>query len=380
MTAWTAAARPPRRVDMHFHVGLRGDKHPEWGHISERMRRMSPRYETFLLYAGVTKGRDVDEVMLARIEQVIRDASIDHVVCLALDHVWDAHGGPRRDLTDFWVANEFVLELRRRIGSKVLFGASVHPYRPDFREKVGECIAQEAVLIKWLPSAQQFSLSDPKVREALLFLATARAGKPLPVLLHVGVEYAVPTTDERTRPYDYLSWGFWDRFWNLWRRDKWHEPDVAAVRRTIDEALAAGAVIIMAHCGLPYFAARSKLLEHDDFPVVRRYLQRTAAGEFGGGTCYADVSACATPFRQSYYDALRKLPHDRLLFGSDFPTPVFELSADLREARRDFRAMLAGDVWRIVVPQGNPIDINCRELNHFFPGHAMFTNFDQYLW
>lgn len=365
---------------MHFHVGLRGDRYPEWGHISERMRAMSPRYEIFLLYAGLTKGQDVDDVMLARVEQIIREASVDHVVCLALDHVWDREGKPRRDLSDFWVANELVLELRRRIGPKVLFGASLHPYRPDFAEQMAECVAQGAVLMKWLPSAQRFSLADPRVRDALMTLTTARGGAPLPLLLHVGVEYAVPTTDERTRPYDYLSWGFWDRFWNLWRRDKWHAPDVPGVRRTLDDALAAGAVIVMAHCGLPYFVARARLLEHDDFPVVRTYLQRSAAGGFGTGKCYADVSACATPFRKGYFDALRALPADHLLFGSDFPTPVFELSAGLEEAWRDFRAMLAGEWARIVVPQGNPIDANHRELRHFFPDHPLFTNFDRYLW
>ena len=68
-----------------------------------------------------------------------------------------------------------------------------------------------------------------------------------------------------------------------------------------------------------------------------------------------------------------------MLFGSDFPTPVFELSADLAEAWRDFKAMLNGDIWRFIVPQGNPIDVNARELGHAFPGHPMFTNFDRYL-
>ena len=380
MTVPTEPPSPLRQVDMHFHVGLRGDRYPEWGHISDRMRAMSPRYEIFLLYAGLTKGEDRDDTMLARIETIVRDAAVDHVVCLALDHVWDTTGQPRPDRSDFWVANELVLELRDRIGPKVLFGASVHPLRPDFPDQVARRVAEGAVLLKWLPSAQQFSLADPRVREQLVHLATVRDGQPLPLLLHVGVEYAVPTTDERTRPYDYLSWGFWDRFWNTFRREQWHTPDVAGVHRTLEDALRAGAVIIMAHCGLPYFAARARLLEHDDFPVVRHYLERSAAGAFGPGKCFADVSACATPFRKRYFPAVRRLPSDHLLFGSDFPTPVFELSADLEEAWRDFRAMLAGNWSRIAVPQGNPIDANHRALSHFFPDHPLFTNFDRYLW
>jgi predicted TIM-barrel fold metal-dependent hydrolase len=369
----------PRRIDMHFHVGLRGDRHPEWGHISERMRAMWPRYEIFLLYAGLEKGRDTDDALMARAIRTIDDASIDGVVCLALDHVWRADGSPDRDASDFWVANEYILHLRERLPSKVLFGASVHPYRSDFEERVLECVERGAVLLKWLPSAQQFSLADPKVRRALEFLATARRGAPLPLLLHVGVEYAVPTSDERTRPYDYLSWGFWDRFRNFWRRERWHTPDVSGTLRTIDAALDMGAVIIMAHAGLPYFAARAALLEHDDFPIVRDYLERTRRAETGRGKVLADLSACATPFRKRYFDELARLPEDLLLFGSDFPTPVFELTADLEEAWQDFRAMLAGRLERIAVPQDNPIDVNVRELAHFFPGHPLFTNFARLL-
>jgi predicted TIM-barrel fold metal-dependent hydrolase len=302
------------------------------------MRAEWPKYDIFLLYAGIEKGDDTDENMERRVLEVIDGSAVDAVVCLALDHVYDAQGHPRLDRTDFWVHNDYVLHLREKRPDKVLFGASVHPFRNDFKERVAECVEQGAVFMKWLPSSQQFSLADPTVREALKFLATAKNGKPLPLLLHTGVEYAVPTTNERTRSYDYLSWGWWDRFWNFWRFGKrWYTPDIKGVRQTLNEALGEGAVIIMAHCGLPYFVGRLlRWLEHDDFPVVRKYLRRTAAGAFGNGKCYADVSACATPFRKDYYGEISKLPENLLLFGSDFPTPVFELSADPEEVWRDF--------------------------------------------
>ena len=374
---------PLRRVDVHFHVGVRGDVHPEWGGISERLRKMWPLYDIMLLYLGVKRGDDTDEKVIQRIVDVIHEAQeVDKVVCLALDHVWEEDGTARPDRSDFWTANAFVRHLRDLVPEKVLFGASVHPFRPDFRERVLECIEQGAVLLKWLPSAQQFTLAHPKARAALEFLATAKGGEPLPLLLHVGGEYAVPTTDPRTHAYDFLSWGFWDRFWNMWRspKERWFEPDVAGIRRTLDAGLQAGATIIMAHCGLPYFMAHAELFEHDDFPVVREYLQRTAEGRTGKGWCYADVSALVTPFRRGYFDEIAKLPRELLIFGSDYPTPVFELSADLDEAWRDFKAMLDGHPERIAVPQDNIVDVHSRELAHFFPGHPMFTNFDRYLW
>ncbi len=279
------------RVDLHFHVGLRGDRYPLWGGISDRMRKMWPTYDVFLLYAGIEKGNDRDDVLMQRTIDVVSRCLLDRVVCLALDHVYDRQGRPRKDLSDFWVANEYVMHLRDQIGSKALFGASVHPYDPNFETRVAKCVDDGAVLLKWLPSSQQFTLADTKVRAPLKFLATAKDGKPLPLLLHTGVEYAVPTTDERTRPYDFLSWGSWDRFWNFWRfGNRWYTPNIPEVLRTIDEGLDAGCVIILAHCGLPYFAAQwLRWLEHDDLrsfkkgahPSRRRFRQ-TSVIIYGG--------------------------------------------------------------------------------------------------
>jgi hypothetical protein len=82
-----------------------------------------------------------------------------------------------------------------------------------------------------------------------------------------------------------------------------------------------------------------------------------------------------TPFRQSYFDDLNRLPEDTLLYGSDFPTPTFELSADLEEVMNDLKAVAKGDLERIVVPQDNLLDVSLREMRSAFAGHAMFTNF-----
>ena len=94
MTAPTDSVAP-LRTDMHFHVGVRGDAHPEWGRISERMRAMWPSYDTFLLFAGVKKDHDTDTGLESRIKTIITTSSIDRVVCLALDHVYDPDGTPR---------------------------------------------------------------------------------------------------------------------------------------------------------------------------------------------------------------------------------------------------------------------------------------------
>ena len=308
---------------------------------------------------------------------------MDKVVCLALDWVHDESGQPRPDLTNMYVSHGYVLDLQRSVGDKVLLGASVHPYAVDFDDRVRKAVDQGAVLLKWLPSAQEIDLASPRAGQALRKLAhLGPNGGALPLLLHTGTEYAVPPVNDQSPSMDFHSWSRWDAFWNLFRgHRRWRIPDVRKVEENVRAAVEEGAVIIFAHCGLPYFASRplSGWVEHSDFGCVRDYLGENAKLSENSGRYYADLSACCTPFREGFFPEISALPSDYLLFGSDFPTPVFELSADAKEIWRDFRAVLRGQLERIVVPQDNLLDVNLRELERAFPGHAMFTNFGE-LW
>lgn len=365
-------------IDMHCHVGLVGDRWPRWGGMSAEYRR-ELTYKIFLLYARISEDEVCDRRLREKAVETIATSSLDKVVCLALDPVYSESGVRNQAASHLWVDNDFILELQKDLPGKVLLGASVHPFDKDFKDRVKKYVDLGAVLLKWLPSAQQFDLASEKARRAMEFLTTAGpGGRPLPLLLHIGPEYAVPTSDKRTQSYDFLSWSFMDDIGNFFRskRKKWHRPKVDEIKKNLEAALARGADIIFAHCGLPYFSGGllGGLLEHSEFKVIRDFLERTDRGEFKG-RCFADISAVATPFRKGYFPDLRKLSQELLLYGSDFPTPVFELSADLGEMYADFRAILGGQLYRIVVPQDNLLDVNLRELRNAFPGSPVFTNF-----
>jgi len=362
------------RIDSHVHVGLIGDSGNDWGSMSEHMRSRL-EYRVFLAYGRIDEDTVCDRTLREATVEVIDTCGLDHVVCLALDPVFDHQGVERRDLSHLWVANDYVVDLRRELGDRVLLGASVHPYDPTFSDRVRAQIDQGAVLLKWLPSVQGIDLADPRAGRAMRELATiGPGGGPLPLLLHIGAEYAIPAAEARHTPNDFLSWTRADRIRNLLRfGNRWDQPDIAGVHANLRAALAAGAVIIFAHCGLPYFTSGllSRLAEHSDFEVIREHLNAWPADGSQGGRCLADVSACCTPFRQRWFSTVERLPRESLIVGSDFPTPVFELSADLKEAWRDFKAMLHGDLWRLVIPQDNLLDVNARELGLAFPGHPM---------
>jgi hypothetical protein len=377
MTVNSDTPDPKKVVDVHCHVGLLGDEHPHWGNMSEWYTRQIV-YKVFLIYGRMDADDVSDRTLRDATERAIGESKVDHVVCLALDPVYDQKGQRREELSHMWVDNDYILDLRQSIGEKVLLGASVHPYDPEFEGRVSKYVDKGAVLLKWLPSAQQIDLADERVRDALIFLATARDGAPLPLLLHNGPEYAIPSSDPRTSSNDCLTWTWWDKLRNSLRSSqKWHRPDTKKVEGNLKAGLGAGAVIIFAHCGLPYYAPSRfrQLLEHSEFKTVSRYLHDFPADAPEGGHCYADVSACVTPFRRTYFEAINRLAPQSLLFGSDFPTPVFELSADIGEMMEDFKAVMGGQWDRVVVPEDNLIDVNYQELQHFFPDHPMFTNF-----
>ncbi|MEW6352578.1 MAG: hypothetical protein AB1646_26320 [Thermodesulfobacteriota bacterium] len=191
-----------KTIDVHVHVGLAGDRYPKWGSFSGHFRRQ-PSYAVFLTYGRLAADQVCDRTLREATERVISETAVDHVVCLALDPVYDAQGNRREGLSHMWVDNDYVIELRRSLGDKVLLGASVHPYDDKFEDRVKYCVDKGAVLIKWLPSAQGIDLGDPRAAKAMGSLARlGPTGKALPLLLHCGVEYAIPPSNAREATLD----------------------------------------------------------------------------------------------------------------------------------------------------------------------------------
>lgn len=377
---------PPDVVDMHVHVGVVGKgSWSKYGHFSEEYQRQFV-FQVFLTLTGLAKNpfqkkRPTDEQLFAKTLEVIADTKVPRMVGLAMDHFVDSQTrqGTPED-SHMWVSNRYLVDkLIPETKGKILFGASVNPNWPldTFKNHVTWCVDEGAVLMKWLPSAMGINLADDHVCEAMKYLATAgRDGRPLPILLHCGPEHAIPPPRDRgwMVTYDFLSWSDEDEHRYRKFGTKLHQPDVAKIHQNLEAALQAGAVIILAHCGLAYFWK-----EHSDFAVIQNLLQRSARNEFRG-KCYADISALMSKCREPHFEAIRSLPSDLLLYGSDFPVPVFDLSSDTFEDTFDDISdfIVRGELHRILMPPGNLLSAAYHETAHVFgPQHAAFTNFNQ---
>jgi predicted TIM-barrel fold metal-dependent hydrolase len=321
----------PNIIDVHIHIGIPGD--PESGcywsdKFTDSLAFLAMRVITGSLFKKVTREL-VEEQMLG----VINGAQIvGRGVLLALDEVYDEAGGRRADITNLYVSNKYVAGLAEK-NPRVLFGASVHPFRPRWQDELEFCLEHGAVLCKWLPSAQGI---DPRNSKCAGFYKALSEAK-LPLLCHVGPEASIPAADVAFKVYNQPA--------------------------RLKPALDAGVRVIFAHCATP-------LLDPDDHVEFDQLLdlfhQDAGASE---PRVFADLSALLIGTRKRFIERIcREMPQNRLLFGSDYPIPIFRTG----KPKGPFAAQWIQYKIRSA-GHGNPHDKTYIELQKWFDP-VVFTN------
>lgn len=276
-------------VDIHIHIGGPGDEPSSGCYFSEKFM-WSPAFLAMLvvtnsLFKKVTT-KSVREKILREINS---SKKIDRGVLLALDMAHNENGDPLPNFTHLYTPNNYIISLVKK-NPKLLFGASIHPYRRDSIDELERCIKEGAVLCKWIPSSQ---LIDPSNEKCIPFFKKL-ADKNLPLLCHTGPEHAVPTSIPEYSKFD----------------------NPIYLRR----ALEIGVIVISAHCSTPYFGK----LDPDYFDEFVNIMKEA---EKRGWKFFGDISALATPFRIPYVKRIKKeVPPEKLIFGSDYPIPISDLS------------------------------------------------------
>ena len=282
-------------VDIHIHIGA--PENPEGlAYWSGKFERTAAFFAMKAMTGNLFKPSTEDRIRKYLIDVISGSEKVEKAVLLALDEVYDEDGRARKELTNFYVSNDYIKEIAEE-NNKVLKGYSLHPYRKDFKEEIDR-VKQEAVLLKLIPSAQMF---NPSSKRAKAFWKKA-AEAEIPVLAHTGPEYAIPTSDESY--------------------NKYNDPIF------LKPALDLGVTLIAAHCATPYFwifdQSYKKHFEH----LLQMFNER----EKQGWNLYADISALATPTRIPYIKRIIDgIPAGRLFFGSDYPIPISTLGYKVTE-------------------------------------------------
>jgi predicted TIM-barrel fold metal-dependent hydrolase len=260
-------------IDCHVHVSACTSGH---GSMSPRLLESLP-FRFMRWRFGIEGTDEKSERTLERLlaDTVAQTIELDAAVILAFDAVHDGQGRFDAANTHLYVTNDYVIELAKR-HPKMLFGASVHPYRKDAVAEVERCVGAGAVLMKWLPIVQNFNPADSRC----FALYEALAHFKLPLLSHTGGEKTLPQLDVSV-----------------------------ADPMLLLPALQRGVTVIAAHCG-----TRSWPGEPDYLPQFIRLAREHE--RFFGDTAALNLPPRAYAWKQLLADAelTRKLVH-----GSDWP-------------------------------------------------------------
>lgn len=222
--------------------------------------------------------RDFDQLYVENLLRLVRQSSLDKIVILAHDHVYDHDGTVRKDLGSFHVPNDYVLRLARE-HPEFLPAVSIHPARADALDELDKCLAQGAVMMKCLPNCHNIDCNERRYEK----FWRRMAGTGLPLLAHTGGEHTVPVINV-----------------------------AYANPRVLTLPLQCGVTVIAAHC-----ATKSGLFD-------REYFHDFAAMTREFPNLYGDTSAFNVPVRGRHVRQCLQAPlSSRLLHGSDFPVPVF---------------------------------------------------------
>ena len=277
------------KIDVHLHLA--------GGPVTSRnpFRRLAHRVGDWYLRRGLRQGRardpgDEERAEAAALAALVEGSELDRAVALAFDAVHGPDGAPDPGRTCYFVDNDRAARICAAAPERLLFGASVHPHRPDALDELERVRENGAVLIKLLPNTHGFDPADLRLASYWRKLADL----DLPLLVHAGFEHTLPVIDQAC-------------------------GDPARLR----PALEAGVTVIVAHCG-----SAGRFHRRETFGA---FLELAATCP----NCFGDTSALANFWRSRYlfelldpdrlrarYPVVPENPLDKLVHGSDFPIPV----------------------------------------------------------
>jgi predicted TIM-barrel fold metal-dependent hydrolase len=225
---------------------------------------------------------DADWQIAQLIVNQLRASIVDRAVVLALDAAYRDDGARDDEHTLMVTDNDFVADLSAA-HEKLLFGASIHPYRHDAVVELERLAARGACLVKWLPGAQNIQPDHPRCLRFYEALAHYR----IPLLCHAGVEHTLKMF-----------------------------PNSLNDPRRLTPALERGVTVIAAHCG-------SRIFLHEK-SYYRAWREMALRYE----RFYGDISAFGVITRIWLLKRILKSPAltAKLVFGSDYPTTAMPVS------------------------------------------------------
>ena len=267
------------RIDAHVHLVAIDQKNHKSFLSREKRNKFGFRLLRWLV--GVPDSATDEEFDIAYADRLALQISqakyLDKAVVFAMEGLYDSNGklDPR---TEAVISNDWAIETVRRHPDEFLFGAAIHPGRPDAIDELDRCAEMGAVCVKWVPPSQNIDPSDSRYEK--FYMRMKKHG--LVLTSHTGYEHTILVTDQTL-------------------------GDPARLRLPLETGLK----VVAGHAGTSGFYHR---IEY--FPNFVRLVN-----EFDN--LYGDTSAITGFLRGPYVKRLLNTPNvlGRLIQGTDYPVP-----------------------------------------------------------
>ncbi len=179
-------------VDMHVHAAGLG--YGNSGAFVGQDLSESWKFNIYLRAFDITQDElqtNGDRELLRKLSAKIADSEfVDQAVVLAMDGVIDEFGTLNRELTQFYVPNEYLIRELKNYPN-LRFGASINPLRTDSVERLNYVVENGAQLIKFLPNIMLFDPGDERIEPFYRRMAELC----IPLLTHTGAEQSFGEAD-----------------------------------------------------------------------------------------------------------------------------------------------------------------------------------------
>jgi predicted TIM-barrel fold metal-dependent hydrolase len=288
---------PGEIVDCHVHLlGLGQGGSGAFANPLMQTWRHPLRRIKFLVYlsaAGIRDLSQADEQYVARLSRLVRAIPGGiRTYLLAFDKYHNRDGTPNLEKTEFYLPNEYSIQVAARYPDTFVAIASVHPYRQDALEELESCAARGVRIVKWLPNAMGMNPGDKRINP--FYRKMNDLGMTL--LTHAGEEMAVEAEEDQRLGNPLL------------------------LRRPLE----LGVRVIVAHCAS---LGRNPDLERRTQPLAENFdlFLRLLDEQVYKGRLFGDIST-VTQFnrlpRPLQVLLERNELHGRLINGSDYPLPA----------------------------------------------------------
>lgn len=218
-------------------------------------------------------------------------------VMMAIDGVY-RNGRYIENESDFNISNDYIMNVKST-GKRIIFGASVHPYREekDMFAEVRRCLNAGAAFFAWIPSIQNIDLEDERCIPFYLCLAA----EGIPFVCYMGSGNGQSNNNEKTGTYK--------------------NP------KKLINALDIGVSVVVAN--YPMFSNADSVPQEEKliFEELVEMLMLSAGKEWN---LYADISPYCRQGMTDFYERIESCVRNgeinprQLIYGCSFPVPYDE--------------------------------------------------------